>query len=320
MIKPLISIIIPNYNHSDYLVSRLESVYNQIYQDFEVILLDDCSTDKSKEILEEYKDHSKTAYCLFNKENSGSPFKQWDKGINLAKGSIIWIAETDDFCEPDFLEKTLKPLIKDMDIALSYCQSHRMNAYGEVTGSWLTHTDQFTFNIFSQDFEMQGNQFIENYLIHKNVIPNVSAVLFRKSLLKRILPLTFEPYMKYNADWYYYIQLLCNSKLAFISDSLNYFRYHDNSVISRAGGESGWLKIFKMELRGRQNMLNYLKNNNPANLVRIKKQAKTGNKRLHFLIAKGYINSGKYNKAISIVIDKPQLLKKIVKIIIKDKL
>lgn len=318
--NPLISIIIPNYNHSDYLVSRLESVYGQTYRDFEVILLDDCSTDNSREILERYKNHSKTAYCLFNSENSGSPFKQWNKGINLATGDFIWIAETDDFCEPDFLEKTLGPLIKDLDIVLSYCQSTRMDSQGGITGNWLTHTNQFPSNIFENDFVMEGNQFIESYLIHKNVIPNVSAVLFRKSHLKKILPLSFESYLKYNADWYYYIQLLCNSKIAFNSNSLNHFRYHNNSVISRAGGESGWLKIFKMELKGRKKMLDFLEKCNPENLKQIKKQAKTGNSRLHFLTAKSFVSSGKYFKGIMVVLKKPVVLKKVLKHIIKKHL
>lgn len=316
----IVSIIIPNYNHSDYLVCRLESVYNQTYRNFEVILLDDCSTDKSQEILEKYKYHSKTSYCLFNRENSGSPFKQWNKGIKLAKGQFIWIAETDDFCELDFLEKTLKPLMRDVDVAISYCQSTRMDSSGEITGNWLTHTAQFSSNIFENDFVMQGNQFIENYLIHKNVIPNVSAVLFQKTHLEKILPLANQSYMKYNADWYYYIQLLCNSKISFLSNSLNHFRYHDNSVISRAGGETGWLKIFKMELKGRKKMLDFLANCNPDNWKQIKNQAKIGNNRLHFLTAKGLVNNGKCLKGISVVINKPSLLKKILKYIIKKHL
>lgn len=314
---PLISIVVPNYNHAKFLRLRLNSVFSQTYQNLEVILLDDFSSDESRDILLEYKNDPRVSHCIINQKNSGSTFKQWNKGIALAKGEFIWIAESDDSCEINFLEQLLMPHFIHSDLALSYCQSHRMNAEGEVKGSWITHTSEFDENLFKDDFVYSGNDFIEKFLIHKNVIPNVSAVLFRKSELNRILPLFFEPYMKYNADWYYYIQLVCNSKLAFISDSLNYFRYHNNSVISRAGGESGWMKIFKMELSGREKMLDYLEKSNPENFVQIKKQAKIGNNRLHFLTAKGLINSGKYIKGISVVINKPSLLKKILKYIIK---
>lgn len=112
MINVKISIIVPSYNHASYLEKRLESIFNQTYQNFEVILLDDASTDRSEEILNKYKVNSKVSHLIVNKENSGSPFKQWEKGVELAKGDYIWIAESDDFCEKQFLEILLKKWIK----------------------------------------------------------------------------------------------------------------------------------------------------------------------------------------------------------------
>ncbi|MDT0645314.1 glycosyltransferase family 2 protein [Zunongwangia sp. F260] len=317
MEKYCISIIIPNYNHASFLERRLETVFEQTLQNFEVILLDDCSTDQSREILSKYKKHPKTSHCIFNKKNIGSPFKQWEKGIKLAKGDFIWIAEADDFCESNFLEETIKPLMNDDKITVSYCQSSRANFRGVITGNWITHTNQFSSKIFNQDFTMHGNVFIEKFLIHKNVIPNVSAVIFRKSHLEKILPLSYEPYQKYNADWYYYVQLLCNSKVAFISKSLNHFRYHENSVISRAGGESGWIKIFKMELKVRKKMVEYLEKCKPSNLEEIKFQSEIGNKKLYYLIAKGFVKENKHFKGISTMLNKPDILKKILKYSIK---
>ena len=83
-----ISIIIPNYNHAKYLPQRLESVYNQTYQDFEVILLDDCSNDDSVAILNTYARHPKTSHVVFNDKNSGSTFKQWAKGYSTSKRRV----------------------------------------------------------------------------------------------------------------------------------------------------------------------------------------------------------------------------------------
>lgn len=306
---PKISIIVPNYNYSQFLEERLESILNQTFQDFEVILLDDRSTDNSVEILNKYANNPKVVHYKVNKGNSGSPFKQWEKGIKLAKGSFLWIAEADDFCDSDFLEETINPLLNNSDISLSYCQSSRMNSEGQVTGNWITHTQQFSKNIFSSNFIMPGNEFIEKFLIHKNVIPNVSAVLFRKSHLDRILPLSNEPFQKYNADWYYYMQLLCNTKVAFISKTLNHFRYHGDSVISRAGHESGWLKIYRMELKGRKKMLSYLKGCQPENLKQIKIQAKFKNDELKYLIAASFLKRNKYLSRSFKNLFKPILLK-----------
>ncbi len=75
----MVSVIVPNYNHASYLVARIESILNQTYQDFELILLDDCSTDDSREVLLKYKDNPKVTHLVFNEQNSGSPFIQWQK-------------------------------------------------------------------------------------------------------------------------------------------------------------------------------------------------------------------------------------------------
>jgi glycosyltransferase involved in cell wall biosynthesis len=78
MNKPLVSVIIPNYCHSQFLVQRIESVLNQTYQNFEVIILDDCSPDAgaSKAVIEKYRGNPHVSHIVYNEENSGSTFKQ----------------------------------------------------------------------------------------------------------------------------------------------------------------------------------------------------------------------------------------------------
>lgn len=82
----------------------MKSIFNQTFQDFEVILLDDASTDNSREILHKYQEHPKVSHLIINETNSGSPFKQWEKGLAFARGEFIWIAESDDYCNIFFLK------------------------------------------------------------------------------------------------------------------------------------------------------------------------------------------------------------------------
>lgn len=121
-LNPLVSAIIPNYNHARYLKQRLDSVFNQTYQNFEVILLDDCSTDNSLEIIEKYNGNPHLSQIVVNESNSGSVFKQWDKGINLAKGELIWIAESDDYCELTFLEEMVNALAAKKTVVVACAQ------------------------------------------------------------------------------------------------------------------------------------------------------------------------------------------------------
>ena len=291
MKSKLISIIVPNYNHSQYLKQRLDSIFNQTYQNFEVILLDDASSDNSVKVLKSYQKDSRVTHFVVNSINSGSPFLQWDKGIKLAKGEYIWIAESDDFCEENFLKQQIQLHEKYNNAALTYCQSFRVDTEGQITGNWITHTSRFKPNIFSGSFSMNGNEFIQKYLVYKNVIPNVSAVLFKSENIKNLLPLTFKPCLKYNADWLYYIQLLCHSELAFVSEPLNYFRYHNKSVISKADKETHWLKVYTKELRAKKLMSNYLKKCKPENLTEIEKEFQNGNMELKKLIFRRIIKN-----------------------------
>ena len=310
---PLVSVIVPNYNHSQFLDLRLESIYKQTEENIEVILLDDSSTDSSREILSQYQDHPKTAYTIFNQKNSGNTFVQWDKGLKLARGKYVWIAESDDYCKEGFLETVLQPLEENPGVALAFCQSHEINSSGKRIGNWINHTAAFPINIFHEDFIMEGNFFIEKFLIHRNVIPNVSAVLFRREDLVRILPLKIEPFLKYNADWFYYIQLLCNSKVSFVAESLNYFRSHENSVIGKAGDESGWINIFHMELEGRKKMLTYLRDCKPKNFSEIKTQSQIGNLKLQYLIVRHHFEGRDFFKAV-LAAKRPALVKELVKL------
>ena len=120
---PLVSIIVPNFNHARYLRDRLESIYRQNYSHFEVILLDDASSDDSLSILREFAERyaSKTSLHT-NVANSGGVFHQWKKGLALARGSLIWIAESDDYCESTHLSE-LVGFFRNEAVALAFCRS-----------------------------------------------------------------------------------------------------------------------------------------------------------------------------------------------------
>ena len=80
-----VSIIVPNYNHARFLPKRIDCILGQSLQDFELILLDDCSPGESRSILSQYAGDPRVR-IEFNEVNSGSTFKQWNKGVQLARG------------------------------------------------------------------------------------------------------------------------------------------------------------------------------------------------------------------------------------------
>ncbi|HMK07370.1 MAG TPA: glycosyltransferase [Flavobacterium sp.] len=268
---PFISVIVPNYNHEKYLKQRLDSIFNQTYTDFEVIFLDDCSTDNSREILNSYADNPKVSHCVFNEKNSGNTFIQWNKGIALARGTYIWIAESDDFCEPSLLSELTKPILADGEIALVYCQSNRVDESGTLTGNWVSQTDDFDKQQFLQSFIMDGNKFVEKFLIRRNVIPNASAVLFRKNRVTALGYLAKDSSYRHLGDWLFYLKMIVNQKIAFIHEPLNNFRYHPQSVI--ASGYMAQSALLKLEvaIKIRLDFKSFLHKEKPQNMAAISK-------------------------------------------------
>lgn len=237
----MVSIIIPNYNHAQYLAERLTSIACQTYSSFQAVILDDFSTDDSRSIIDTFVETDARFIKYYNSANSGSTFAQWNRGVSMAKGEYIWIAESDDMADPRLLQTLVEKLNADSEIVLAYCQSNRMSEQGAITGSWLHFTaDLDPERLFERDFIMDGMEYIRRFLIHRNTIPNASAVLFRKSIFERVggAPVLHRT----NGDWLTWLKMLCYGKIAYVAAPLNYFRYHKQSVIAKVHQNDGGAK------------------------------------------------------------------------------
>jgi len=231
---PKVSVIVPNYNHHRYLQKRLESVFNQTFQDFDVLLMDDASTDDSLDTLKKYAKGSRNK-LLVNPQNSGSPFKQWNKGFNNVTGDYIWLAESDDYADPIFLERLVSALDDHPSAGIAYCQSWIVEPGFEdkprcKVDSWYAAFENR--HRWKRDFENIGTDEITKYLVYRNTIPNASAVLFRRSVL--VDGLAAPEDLRLVGDWMFWVKILLNHDLVYRCAPLNYFRSaHSASQRSR---------------------------------------------------------------------------------------
>ena len=217
---PFISVIVPNYCYAQFLEQRLETVLNQSYQEFEVIILDDASPDggASKAIIERYRENPHVSHIVYNKENSGSPFRQWEKGINLAVGDWIWIAESDDFCELDFLKRMTAFL--NEDTSMVFCTSQKVNYKGDKIDPVFRPSDA--------TIHYSGKEFIQKEMLYGNAIWNASAAVFSRKKALRVN----KDFMEYRSvgDKLFWIYMAEQGTVEQILAPLNYFRRHENSV------------------------------------------------------------------------------------------
>lgn len=218
-----VSVIVPNYNHAAFLGQRIDSILAQSYQDFELIILDDCSTDNSKEVILSYANHPKISHIVINEKNSGGPFYQWERGINLAKGDYVWMAESDDWCEPSLLQELVEGIEKDRDCVISYCQMLYVLNENEV--KWQSSHHHLSEIIDSENF-------IKDYLAIKVAIYNASMAIFKRSAFKN-LSNEFTSF-KLSGDRLFWIQIAQQGKTHISGKVLNYFRKHDKDVSGKA--------------------------------------------------------------------------------------
>ncbi len=227
----MVSVIIPNYNHAIYLTQRIESVLNQTYPDFEVIILDDCSTDNSRDIIKQYRNHPKVSKIVYNETNSGSTFKQWQKGIELAQGEWIWIAESDDYCESNFLEVCIKKLLQNLNAALAYSKSIRVDESGKYLDDLSNWYNDLSNHKWNSDYSNNGIDEIKSSLVYKNTIPNASAVVFRRGHIKNYWNKILD--FRLCGDWLFWINLLETGDVVYTVETQNFFRTHTKSVRSK---------------------------------------------------------------------------------------
>jgi glycosyltransferase involved in cell wall biosynthesis len=222
-----VSVIVPNYNHARFLRQRIDSILAQTFQNFELILLDDCSTDDSRSVLSAYASDPRVR-LIFNDANSGSPFKQWNKGVRLARGEYIWIAESDDYAHAHLLERLVSLMDTDPRMTFAYCRSKRVYVDNEFGGFADSHMAPIDPQRWTADYVADGREECRIYFVRHNPVPNASAVVFRKSTYEQIGGA--DENLSVCGDWKLWAAMALQGRIAYIGEPLNYFRFHDGSV------------------------------------------------------------------------------------------
>lgn len=249
-----VSVIIPNYNYSRFIIERIDSILLQTVNIKELIILDDASTDDSVNIINEKIEQIKNDYpnikikFIVNEKNSGgSVFSQWQKGLKEVTSDYFWIAEADDSSNYKFLETALNFFEKNKDLVLFYSESKTIDANNNITKDnckdWM---DIFNVGHWDNDYVNDGKDEIINYLSGNNTILNVSSILWKYD---KELYNIFEEAKKYKiaGDWYIYAKYLEKGKIGFSHESLNYFRKHGKSVSTLDIRDKEYKEVFEIQ-------------------------------------------------------------------------
>lgn len=227
-----ISIVMASYNYAPIIGEAIESVINQTYKDWELIIIDDGSTDNSVEVIKKYLSDNRIKLYI-NEKNLGLA-KTVRKGIQYSTSDWIAFLESDDKFFPNALEEKVKAISTDADIIFS-----DLELFGDK--ECIIHLQKHFDNLNNFIVNLKKSGFIENFakiLPKINVIPTFSVVMTKKELLAKC---NFNPLCKSTLDYYLWAQLACY-KVYYINKKLTYWRMHKDSYINR--DKYCWLKKY----------------------------------------------------------------------------
>jgi len=232
--KIKISVIVPNYNYEKFLYKRIYSILAQTTKIHEVIILDDCSEDNSRVMIDEIVEKLNpyiNIKKIYNEQNSGGAFKQWEKGFEMAVGDYVWIAEADDCCNKNLLKNIVKPIYKNKDIYISYADTAFINADDIIfLKSIKSEIDIRNTKHWDKNYINKGIDEIFNYSFLNCTIANVSSCIIKNGKYNDAFSKAIQ--YRQSGDWIFYVNIIKNGYISYINKPLNYYRVHGNNITS----------------------------------------------------------------------------------------
>lgn len=204
MKSDLISIVVPIYNAEKYLAETILSIQEQTYTNWELILVDDCSTDGTTEIVNKYIKTDNRIRAIRNKENKGSAFSR-NIGITNAQGNFLCFQDADDLWDKNKLELQLK-FMKTTGCAFSYTSYKFVNKDGMPTGRKVIAKKEITYK----------------EALRNNIISTITVMFDLTKMDKKLIKMPDLMYVEDTATWW---KILRNGYTAYgIDDVFSYYR------------------------------------------------------------------------------------------------
>ena len=215
----MISVAMATYNGEKYLQKQLDSILRQSVQDIEIIICDDCSTDKTWEILQKNASEDSRIHCYQNEQNLGFK-KNFEKAISLCKGEFVALSDQDDIWESTHLEHLLQN-IQDHDIACG--DAILINGEDQKIGTTLSKAD-FLYDCPTKPLDFAYRIFYNNSCFQG------ASMLTRSEFLQKALPIPQD--VLYHDTWF--AALACfNNGIVYTKDIVTRHRIHDTNVSHR---------------------------------------------------------------------------------------
>ena len=240
MEKALVSVLIPAYNHENFVQETINSIINQTYSNIELLIIDDGSQDSTWEKILDMQPQCKQRFVntyFLTQKNSGTCITL-NKMLKIAKGEYLYIIASDDIAKPQAIEKEINFLSQNPDYSLvvgnnefidnnskiCYWDRNKNTVYNKDKATYLTFADFLKEN---KPFDFSSDEFGTYHTLYTgNYIPN--GYLIRKAIYEQIEPFTPDAPLE---DWFLMLQISKYSKMKYIDEVLFSYRWHDSNTI-----------------------------------------------------------------------------------------
>ncbi len=246
--QPLVTVIIPLYNAEKYISETIDNVINQTYQNWEMIIVDDCSIDSSRDIVKEYEFKDNRIKLISSESNFGGPARPRNKGVENAKGEYIAFLDADDVWFPEKLEKQLEFMqVNDLNFS-----SHGAILIDE-------QSEQIKSASFLKSYYRRYKKYDLTQLIRGNFIYLSSAIL-KKDIFEKF---NEEKHCIAVEDYYLWLNLFNRKeiKYAYFHEELLKYRIVNSSISNRN-------IIGKQKAKAMYYVLKFILDNNKFDLVK----------------------------------------------------
>jgi len=242
--KPgLVSVVVTSYNHAGFLERRMDSLISQTYQDIEILVIDDCSTENNVEILRRYESHPKIQLLL--RKQNGGVVSATNQGIEMSSGEFVIIAQCDDDCDPRMIERLVGALKSHPTAGIAFCRSQLVDQNDQVIGDDYSTRERSFRKRCTTDVVVRGAE-MSRFLLHSCVIPNMSALLMRRDCLAAVGALSGAYAVCW--DWELFFRVAARYDVSYVAEPLNRFRQHKNTIRSVTKNRVIYGEMFRLLL------------------------------------------------------------------------
>lgn len=214
---PKVSVCIPTYNSAHSLGCAIQSVLNQSFEDFELVISDNASMDNTEALVNSY--HDKRIKYICNNENIGM-YPNFNKCIEASNGQYIKFLCSDDWFQPNLLEAFIAVINDEPKVGLVVCTQKWVNAKGE----FIRYAKRFPQNKI-----MKGEEAFRDFLLRGNGGASPSSVMVKRECFEQVGIFKNINQCGWGNDWEMWLRILSKYEFAYLAEPLVYIRRHEDS-------------------------------------------------------------------------------------------